>query len=112
MSGLLSLHCHCDVSSTYTEPLAAVAEKFATENTNGDMIEVPTFPLVESSTNVVTPLNWVGFDVIELYEINAAVVAVIVALASEIPALVPDASRTALLAVNVAPVPNDMALQI
>ena len=51
-----------DVSSTYTEPLAAVAEKLAAENANGDAIDVPIFPPVESNTNVVTLLNWLDSD--------------------------------------------------
>lgn len=100
------------VSSTYTEPVAAVAEKFVAENVIGDVIDVPTLPAVESNTNVVAFDMADTESVIEPVDINAAdpLCALIVAFVNEMPALVPDASRIMLLASSMVLVPNDIVL--
>ena len=79
------------MSSTYTEPLAAVAEKLGTVNANGAVIDVPTFPFVESRTSVFAVIADTD-PVIELVDINAAeplLLPVMVAFVRSIPALVP-----------------------
>lgn len=87
------------VSLTYTEPLAAVAEKFGAENVIGATL-VPIEPPVDASTNVFAPLIVASEPVIELVEIKVIdpeFVTFIVLFVSEIPAFAPDACNMTLL---------------
>lgn len=103
-----------DVSSTYTDPLAAVAEKLVAEKVIGDVTDVPMVPAVESNTNRFAFVIAATDDVIDPVDINAAdpLLALIDAFANDIPAFVPDACRIMLLALNVELTPNDIVLPV